>query len=222
MDPERKLIDEQIAYYRARAGEYDATSIPEGDPHEADAGRIRDALRALAPLGRVLELAAGTGQWSGLLAELGDEVLVTDSSPEMLELNRSKVGERPNVRYHLADAFALRAARTYETVFFGFFLSHVPPGRFEGFWNSLAGLLEPAGRVIFVDEGPHDDRRGEDWIDEAAGIVRRPLLDGSVHRAVKVLWPSGDLERRLAELGWDASVTSVGPFYWGVATRAVQ
>ena len=49
MDPDRELIDEQIAYYRARAGEYDATSIPEGDPLEAHTDRIRDALRASVP-----------------------------------------------------------------------------------------------------------------------------------------------------------------------------
>jgi SAM-dependent methyltransferase len=218
MDPDRELIDEQIAYYRARAAEYDATSTPEGDAFEADTNRIRDALRALAPRGRVLELAAGTGQWSALLAEHADELLVTDASNEMLELNRARVGERPNVRYHLADALSLPAARTYDVVFFGFFLSHVPSGSFDGFWANLAWLLAPGGRIIFVDEGPHDEWR-EEWIDRDAGIVSRPLNDGSVHRAVKVLWRPDDLERRLGELGWDASVQRSGPFYWGSAVR---
>lgn len=219
MDAERELIDEQIGYYRARAAEYDATSTPEDDPFEADTNRIRDALRAFAPRGLVLELAAGTGQWTGLLAEYADELLVTDASNEMLELNRARVGERRNVRYHLADALSLRSGRTYDIVFFGFFLSHVPRGRFDGFWASLAGLLAPGGRIIFVDEGPHREWR-EDWIDRDAGIVRRPLTDGSVHRAVKVLWRPEDLSRRLGELGWDASVTSSGPFYWGSARRS--
>ena len=81
MDPDRELIDEQIAYYRARAGEYDATSMPEGDPLEAHADRIKAALRASPARGRVLELAAGTGQWTGVLAETADELLVTDASP---------------------------------------------------------------------------------------------------------------------------------------------
>jgi SAM-dependent methyltransferase len=218
MGPERELIDEQIAYYRARAREYDATSIPEGDVFEADTNRIRDALRAFAPRGRVLELAAGTGQWTGLLAEFADELLVTDASPEMLDLNRARVGERPNVRYHLADALSLTAARGYDVVFFGFFLSHVPQGSFDAFWDGLAGLLAARGRVFFVDEGHHDAWR-EDWIDREAGVVRRPLTDGSVHRAVKVLWRPDDLVRRLGELGWDASVQPTGPFYWGTAAR---
>ena len=221
MDPERELIDEQIAYYRARAAEYDATSTPEGDAFEADTERIRSALRAFAPRGRVLELAAGTGQWTGLLAEYADELLVTDASPEMLELNRSRVGEHPNVRYHLADALVLRAARTYDVVFFGFFLSHVPKASFDGFWAGLAGLLESGGRIFFVDEG-HHELWEEAWLDREAGIVNRPLTDGSAHRAVKVLWRPEDLTRRLDELGWDASVTTEGPFYWGTATRRGQ
>ena len=218
MDPERELIDEQIAYYRARAAEYDATSMPEGDPFAADSNRIRVALRAFAPRGRVLELAAGTGQWTGLLAEYADELVVTDASPEMLELNRARVGERPNVRHAVADAFNPSVPGPFDAVFMGFFLSHVPRSRLAPFWEVLGGLLERDGRVFLVDEGLHDEWR-EDWVDRETGIVRRPLTDGSVHRAVKVLWRPEDLARRLDELGWDASVTSSGPFYWSSATR---
>jgi len=213
---DRQLLDEQIAYYRARAAEYDAT-FPEGDPFAEPADRIRDALRAFEPRGRVLELAAGTGQWTGLLADYAGELVVTDASPEMLELNRAKVGER-GIDYRVADAFAMEATHDHDVVFFGFFLSHVPAGRFESFWAVLSGLLAPGGRVFFVDEAAHG-LWDEDWVDREAGIVRRPLTDGRVHRAVKVLWSPADLEGRLAGLGWDASVTSENPFYWGTANR---
>jgi SAM-dependent methyltransferase len=218
MDPEQELIDDQIAYYRARATEYDATSTPEGHAFEADTDRIRVALRAFAPRGRVLELAAGTGQWTETLAATANDLVVTDASHEMLELNRSRVGDRPNVQYAVTDALEPAAIGPFDAIFFGFFLSHVPDGRFAAFWEGLAGLLAPTGRVFFVDEGRHD-HWGEDWIDPYAGIVRRRLMNGSVHRAVKVLWRPADLEKRLARLGWDASVTSEGPFYWGTAVR---
>ena len=214
---DQQLIDEQIAYYRARAAEYDATSTPKDDPFAEAADRIRDALRAFEPRGRVLELAAGTGQWTGLLAEYADDLVVTDASPEMLELNRAKVGER-GIEYRVADAFAMEATHDHDVVFFGFFLSHVPAGRFEPFWAVVSGLLAPGGRVFFVDEAAHG-LWDEDWVDRDAGIVRRPLIDGRVHRAVKVLWTPADLEGRLASLGWDASVTAEEPFYWGSATR---
>ena len=213
---DRELIDEQIAYYRARAGEYDATSTIDEDPFADQTRRTRAALDAFAPRGRVLELAAGTGQWTPQLADHADELLVTDASPEMLELNRAKVGERDNVRYHVADALALAATRRYDVVFFGFFLSHVPPGRFDGFWRGLESVLAAGGRVFFVDEADHG-LWDEDWVDREAGLIHRRLSDGSLHRAVKVLWRPAEIEARLAGLGWVASVHEELPFYWGTA-----
>jgi len=218
-DADRALLDEQIAYYHARAGEYDATSAPDGDPFAADAERIRAALDDYDLGGRVLEIAAGTGQWTPQLADRASELVVTDSSPKMLERNRARVGERPNVRYQVADAFALEPMRAHDAVFFAFFLSHVPPGRFEPFWAVVEGLLAPGGRVVFVDEGDHGLWE-EDWLDREAGLVERRLLDGSRHRAVKVLWRPAELEERLRSLGWQASVSASGPFYLGIATRS--
>jgi demethylmenaquinone methyltransferase/2-methoxy-6-polyprenyl-1,4-benzoquinol methylase len=220
MGADRDLLDEQIAYYRARAAEYDVTSTPPDDPFAAHADRIRGALLAFEPRGRVLELGAGTGQWTGLLVETAAQVTAVDSSPEMLAINHERVRD-DRVRHRVADAFALRAGNEFDVVFFGFFLSHVPLSRFEAFWDAVAGQLALGGRVFFVDESSHAEWQ-EDWIDEEAGIVRRTLQDGSVHRAVKVLWEPDELGARLAELGWDARVTVEGPFYWGTALRRDQ
>ena len=211
------LLDEQIRYYRARAGEYDTTSSVADDPFALHLERIRDALRAFAPRGRVLEIAAGTGQWTVLLARLADVLVATDASPEMLALNAAKVGD-PSIEYRVADAFSFEATHDFDVVFFGFFLSHVPPGRFDAFWAVLEGLLAPGGRVFFVDEAAHG-LWDEQWVDQAAGVVNRTLSDGTIHRAVKVLWQPDELAARLVRLGWDASVTAEGPFYCGTAAR---
>jgi SAM-dependent methyltransferase len=214
MDIDHDILEEQIAYYRARAAEYDATFPSEGE-FAVFAERTRAALRAFEPRGHVLELAAGTGQWTGLLADFADDLVATDASPEMLELNREKHPGRA-ITYEVADVFGLAATHDFDAVFFGFFLSHVPPSRFDDFWEIVGGLLAPGGRAFFVDEGRHFEWR-EDWVDEAEGVVRRPLSDGTVHRAVKVLWRPEDLEARLTDLGWIASVQTEGPFYWGTA-----
>lgn len=216
---ERELLDDQVAYYRARAPEYDATSSPDGDAHAAALRPAFAALRAFAPRGRVLEVAAGTGQWTGLLAEHADHLLVTDASPEMLELNRARTGVPATVEYRVVDAFALEPLGDRDAVVIGFFLSHVPPGRFEAFWRVLEGVLAPGGRVFVVDEG-EPGVGPEDWIDRAAGITRRQLRDGSPHRAVKVLWRPEDLCARLGSLGWEARLDGEPPFYWGWARPA--
>jgi ubiquinone/menaquinone biosynthesis C-methylase UbiE len=217
-DADRDLLDEQIAYYRARAAEYDRTAAIDDDPFASDTARVRAALDAFAPRGRVLELAAGTGQWTAELARHADELTAVDASPEMLERNASKVAD-PRVRYVVADVFDMSPDTAWDVVFFGFFLSHVPPSRFATFWNTARDLLAVGGRVFFVDEGRHD-RWSEEWIDESTGVVRRTLDDGSVHRAVKVIWEPSQLRARLEALGWGASITASGPFYWGTATPA--
>jgi len=208
-----RLIADQIEYYRRRAPEYDLTSTPPGDPFAADAERIRARIRALRPNGRVLELACGTGQWTGLLTESADELTAVDASPEMLRLNAEKVAD-PRIRYITADLFEFAPDRRYDTVFFAAWLSHVPPQRFTEFWDLVAAWLAPDGRVLFFDEAAHG-LWPEDWVDRERGIARRRLLDGSVHRIVKALWVPSELQERLGEIGWDVIVEGVGPFFWG-------
>ena len=214
---DRSVLDEQVAYYRARAAEYDRTSSSVDEPFDPLFDRLREAIRAFAPRGRVLELAAGTGQWTGVLADIADELTATDASPEMLEINAAKVRD-PRVTYRVADAFTLEPDRTWDVVFFGFFLSHVPGDRFEAFWGTVASLLVPGGRVFFVDEAAGHDRE-EEWADAERDVVWRTLTDGSRHRAIKVLWAPDALEARLRALGWVASVHAEPPFFYRGSAR---
>ena len=211
---DRELLDEQVRYYRARALEYDATSPTDDGPVAEHIAMARQALRDFAPRGSVLELAGGTGLWSAVLAESADELLVTDASPEMLAINRAKLGDRSNVRYAIADAFDPPADAAFDLVFFAAFLSHVPQGRFADFWAGMRAVLAPRGSAYVFDEADHGLWH-EDWIDEDAGIVRRTLNDGTSYRAVKILWKPAALQDRLADLGWQASIRASGPFYWG-------
>ena len=120
---------EQTAYYRARAGEYDKTSAYDAVSRAA----LVAALEAFAPYGRVLELACGTGEWTVELVKHVAQLTAVDVAPEMLALNRERVG-RTDVRYLRADLFAWTPPERYDVVFFSAWLSHVPPQRFEDFW----------------------------------------------------------------------------------------
>jgi hypothetical protein len=52
------------------------------------------------------------------------------------------------------DVFDWAPPRRFDTVFFAFWLSHVPEASFEWFWSVVGGMLAGGGRAIFVDEQP--------------------------------------------------------------------
>ena len=142
----RRLLDEQLAYYRALAPDYlhQGLELPGGD-------EVIQALDAFRPTGRVLELACGPGVWTGHLLRHASEVTAVDASPEMLAIATARVGPE-RVRFVQADLFTWTPDRRYDVVFFGFWLSHVPAERFASFWSLVADCLEPAGRVFFADD----------------------------------------------------------------------
>ncbi len=199
------LLAEQIAYYRASALEYTV---------DVDATRaLAAALDAYQPAGRVLELACGPGAWTELLLRSATSVTAIDSAPEMLARAKARVGVE-RVRFIHADLFRWTPDQRYDFVFFGFWLSHVPPDRFESFWSMVADSLAPAGRVFFVDDNA---RTPEELIEgDSSTTIRRQLPDGTPFRLVKVPYQPAELEERLERLGWRIRVTPLfGPFFWG-------
>jgi len=197
------VVAEQVEYYRRRAGEYDATAY--GDLAVARP-RIARLVAEMAPAGRVLEIACGTGLWTESLAELADSVTAIDAAPETLDRARDRV-RRANVTFEVADVFAYAPSEKFDVVFFSAWLSHVPEDRFDQFWGSLRGMLAEGGRVLFLDEHV-DEQDKEAWVQD--GIVERRLSDGSTFRVVKNFLEPRQLEQRLARLGWDCTVRRDG------------
>ena len=211
-----ELLREQVDYYRARAPEYDATSRSPDDPYADLTAEAMAELRALGPVARAIELGAGTGQFTALLAEIATEVVAVDSSPEMLALNAEKV-PAANVRREAADVFRWRPDTTADLVMFGALLSHIPADRFDAFWSRVDAMLASGGKVFLFDESI----RGlspEEWTGQT-GVSVRTLGDGRRFRIVKVLWDHVALEARLATIGWRARLVRRDPFYWGTVER---
>src|SRR5262245_9399167 len=131
-------IEEVVKYYAELAPDYD---------HFADfAGRsarqilvsrreqYQNALRGR----RVLEIACGTGNWTGVLAQVCEAVLATDVNPAMLETTRQKLQSLPNVRFQLADAYTLSTVEgQFSGAFAHFWWSHIPRKRIGQFLENL-------------------------------------------------------------------------------------
>lgn len=214
-----RLLEEQLAYYRARAPEYLETAFPDlgGDALEAVGREFSQVLDDFAPTGDVLELACGPGTWTPQLLRHARTLTAVDGSPEMLRLAAGKVPAE-SVRFIEADLFRWRPDRRYDVVFLGFWLSHVPLELFAPFWSLVAECLAPDGRVLFFDDA---FRTPDELIEgERSSVIRRHLNDGTPYLAVKVPHTADGLEQRLTDLGWQIRVrrSAIGPFFWGAGT----
>jgi 2-polyprenyl-3-methyl-5-hydroxy-6-metoxy-1,4-benzoquinol methylase len=214
------LLEGQLAYYRARAGEYDEWFLRQGRHDRgpewnrrwlSEMEQVRGELERFQPAGEVLELACGTGLWTTQLAHHASGITAVDASPEVLEINHARLQEsllQTPVNYILADLFDWRPDGAYDVVFFGFWLSHVPPRRFAAFWELVRSALRPGGRVFFVDslatETPEERDRRERTPEDHTTV--RQLNDGREFRIVKVFYDPEVLEARLSEMGWRLSV----------------
>jgi demethylmenaquinone methyltransferase/2-methoxy-6-polyprenyl-1,4-benzoquinol methylase len=227
------LIEEQIAYYRQRAGEYDEWFLRQGRYDRgpelnargfAEVEEVARALEAFAPAGDVLELASGTGLWTQRLARAAHTVTAVDSSPEVNAINADRLHERPghaSVRFVVADLFRWQPDRQYDTIFFSHWLSHVPTERLESFWSMVRAALAPGGRVFFADARYDETSTAKDHELEGpdAQAVTRRLNDGQEYRIVKVFYRPEDLAQRLTAWGWHVQIEQTPTyFYHGVAS----
>ena len=195
------ILQEQIEYYRRRAPEYDDTSW--GDL--TDGARRISAIVAHLPANvATLEIACGTGMWTVALAARTDDLTAVDAAPEAIALARRRCPQR--VRFVVSDVLKALPDGRFGLIFFGFWLSHVPPASWPAFFALLRSRLAPGGQVIFVDE--HISQAvNEDVVGET---VERTLTDGSRHRLVKCYLDPAEVTARLAELGWTGQVDRDG------------
>jgi 2-polyprenyl-3-methyl-5-hydroxy-6-metoxy-1,4-benzoquinol methylase len=212
MADDKKLFAEQLEYYRARAQEYDKSIQQSGLPAvDLEWQHIVDALRALPPKANILELACGTGLWTQELIEIGDTVTAIDGAPEMLDVNRAKL-QSDRVVYRQADLFEWRAEESYDLVFFGFWISHVPPDRLNAFLGEVTKAVKPGGRLFIADEpggGKQLSGPAENNLEQT-----RTTLNGNSFRIIKVYHDPKTLKKILTKLGFKDIQIWTGDFFF--------
>jgi len=220
MHDEGRLIDEQIAYYRARAAEYDDWffrrgrydhGVLENAQWTSEADTLVKALREFKPRGHVLELACGTGLFTKHLLQDANSITAVDSSSEAIEINRNRCQDF-RVQYLQANLFEWTPPEQFDVVFFSFWLSHVPAGRFAAFWELVRNSLAPGGRVFLIDSlyEPKSTARNHQLRGPEATSVTRLLDDGRQFEIVKVFYQPVRLMAELDSLGWESSIATTG------------
>ena len=214
--------DELVAYYEARAPEYDDWYLRRG---RYERGPIHDAawnaeldaagrwLDGLPISGEIVELAAGTGWWSPLLAGKG-ELSIYDAAEAPLDRARDRLlahGLRAHI--HTRDAWA-EPDRPVDALFAGFWLSHVERQRLGAFLSLARRWLRHGGTFAFIDSLPDPQSGAADHAAPTADRSVRKLEDGREFEIVKVYYTPTELEAALLEAGFTtAEVTSTGRFF---------
>jgi demethylmenaquinone methyltransferase/2-methoxy-6-polyprenyl-1,4-benzoquinol methylase len=220
-DPEAEAAS-MVAYYEARAPEYDDFLLrrgrySHGPIHDAAwhaeldaAGRWLDGL----PIkGRIVELAAGTGWWSPLLAEKG-ELTLYDAAPATLDRARDRLlahGLRAHL--HVRDAWAEPEAPPADALFAGFWLSHVERRRLPEFLAIVRRWLRPGGRFAAIDSLAESTSFAIDQPRPADDRSVRRLDDGREFTIVKVYRRPDELAADLEAAGFvDVEATVTGRY----------
>ncbi len=212
-DPAR-VVQDQIAYYRARASEYDEwfyrlNRYDRGPNLNKlwfdDVAQVVEAFQRLEPVDEALELAAGTGIWTERLVKIARHLTVVDASPEMIDINRSKVPDA-NVTYVEHDLFAWEPDREYDLVFFSFWLSHVPPEGLDAFLEKVRRAVRKGGRLFMIDSRFEQTGAATNnpLFEEEEVHRTRILNDGSEYTIVKIYYEPDSLRESLNKAGFDA------------------
>jgi SAM-dependent methyltransferase len=201
---------EMVRYYAARADEYDDWYLRRGrySHGEAHDEAWRSDLDAAAAWlasrpfeGRIVELAAGTGWWSPLLAAKG-KLTLYDAAPEPLAKARERLEAAGfHAEVEIRDAWA-EPGRTVDGLFAGFWVSHIERSRLDEFLTLVARWLVPGGLFAFIDSRSDPESGARDHRPPQDDVQARQLDDGSSYRVRKVFHEPAELEAALSGAGF--------------------
>jgi len=220
--PYEDLGREMIDYYAARAPEYDDWYLRRGRyshgpihdaPWDAELDAAGRWLDTRPIVGEIVELAAGTGWWSPLLASRGELSLYDASDAPLARARERLVAHGLRAHLHVRDAWA-EPDRQVDALFAGFWLSHVPTNRLPEFLALIRRWLKPGGVFAFIDSLDDPESGTIDRVAPIDGVSVRRLADGRTFRVVKVYHAADTLSGALTAAGFEGvSVTTTGRFF---------
>jgi len=206
-------MDSLADYYAKRAAEYERIyAKPE---RQADLAALKSRIAKMFAGRRVLELACGTGYWTDVIAASAAQVTALDLNEEVLAVARAK----PNaakVSFLRGSAYEIPdLGRRHDALFAGFWWSHVPLEKLDGFVADCLSAVAPGALIAFLDnryvEGSSTALARRDARGNAYQL--RSLDDGSTHEVLKNFPSESELIQRVSRQGWGAHVDLL-EHYW--------
>ena len=206
-------------YYARRAHEYER--IYDKSERQADLARLRESVPSSFDGRDVLEIACGTGYWTGFVAMRAASVLATDVNEEVLELARRKIYPRGNVSFARLDIYSREDFPTsFDAGLAAFWWSHVPRQSHDRFIEHFHCRLQPGAVVVLLDnryvEGSstpivRTDEHGNTY-------QTRTLDDGSRYEVLKNIPDESELAGALGNSARKLEYVELD-YFWYVSYR---
>ena len=228
---EARLDPAMVAYYEARAPEYDDWYLRRGRYDRGPLDNVAWAtdldeatvwLDRLPWHGRIVELAAGTGWWSPLLASRG-ELWAYDAAEAPLDRARDRLlAHHLRAHLHVRDAWAEPdpSVAPADGLFAGFWLSHVERPALSAFLRLARRWLRPGGTFAFIDSRADPTSGAADHPAPSGDRATRTLADGRTFTIPKVFHRPAELEAGLRAAGFESPEVAVTSRFF-VLGRAV-
>jgi SAM-dependent methyltransferase len=201
-------------YYADRAAEYD--EVYRKPERQDDLGRLKQLLPPLVAGKRVLEIAAGTGYWTEVLASTAADIVATDLNAETIAIAAQRDYGQAPVALRMADAYQLESVPgEFDLVFCGFWWSHIARADISRFLAGVRARTGPGTVLLLVDNryvagSNHPvSRTGPD----GDTYQRRRLADGREYEVLKNFPSREQLAADLAPAATDLAWTEL-EYYW--------
>lgn len=150
-------------------------------PQDPDRGVVEPWAQTIS--GRILDVGAGTGRWSGHLAGLGHTVEGLEPVDEFIEIARRT---HPTVVFrHAALADLLSCEEHWSGILAWYSLIHLGPDQLPGALSILRGVLEEGGSLLI-------------------SFFSGPRLEAFAHPATTAYrWPMNEMARVLEQAGFE-------------------
>jgi demethylmenaquinone methyltransferase/2-methoxy-6-polyprenyl-1,4-benzoquinol methylase len=210
----KEMNNNLIKYYAKRAEEYDR--IYHRPERQNDLKTLSRMLGEHFRNSNVLEIACGTGYWTQHIAQTAGSITATDYNKEVIDIARQKNYRNCKVSFEQADAYSLsNISITFSSGFLGFWLSHIPKNKLDGFIKVFHTKLQPGAMVVVIDnkyvEGNSTPTLRND--EEGNTYQLRTLDDGSQHEVLKNFQKEDQLKNIFGEYAKDFEFVDL-TYFW--------
>jgi SAM-dependent methyltransferase len=207
-------------YYQQRAGEYD--QVYDKPERQDNLAQLRRLLPPLVAGKHVLEIAAGTGYWTKVLAGTADSITATDVNAETIAIAAQRQYGPARVSMRTADAFRLDAVPgEFDLVFCGFWWSHILRADMPRFLAGLRARVGPGTSLVLLDNlyVPGSNHPITSTGPDGDTYQQRRLADGRGYEVLKNFPSREQVAADLAGVATELSWTELD-YYW-LATCAL-